>query len=119
MGDTFISEPMDWKALQKRSTKTTEKSDKEITVTNNQGEIKTIKKNKKKKRYGKSLNNHSPGYLEKTINTKLSYHNKTIGYINLQTYKASQYNPETNDYQKCGLGDRAKLINNQLIQRDL
>ena len=119
LGDEFITEPMDWKVLQKRSTKGTEKSDKEITITNKQGETKTIQKCKKKKRYGKSLNNHSPAYLEKAIIYKLSLHNKKIKYVNIHTYKASQYNPGTDEYEKCGLSDRVKTVNGILIQRDL
>ena len=117
MGDRFITEPMNWKALQKRSKKT-ERSDKASTVIKN-GDVKTIHKYKRKKRYGKSLNNHSPGYLQKRIVTKLAQNDKKLEFVQLSTYRASQYNPDTNTYEKSGLNDRAKTIHGQLIQRDL
>ena len=113
LGDRFIAEPMDWKALQKRSKKA-EKPNKTVIAKG-----KTIYKNKKKKRYGKSLGNHSPGLCEQIINRKLGYVNKKLEYVNIKTYRASQYNPETNTYNKCDLNTRWKTIFNQLIQRDL
>ena len=118
MGDNFYTEPMNWKALQKRSKKT-EKSDKEIVVKTKTGKSKKVLKNKKKKRFGKSLNNHSPGLFEKIVVQKLGYHHKKLNYVNLQTYRASQYNPETKEYNKSGLSDRVKVLFDKLIQRDL
>ena len=118
MGDNFYTEPMNWKALQKRSKKT-EKSDKEIVVKTKSGKSKKVLKNKKKKRFGKSLNNHSPGLYEKLLIQKLGYHNKKLNYVNLPTYRASQYNPETKEYNKSGLNDRVKVLFDKLIQRDL
>ena len=118
LGDRFITEPMDWKALQKKSSKT-EKSDKTVTINKKDGSTRTVKKSKKKRRYGKSLGNHSPGLCEKTLIQKLSYVGKQLEYVKLNTYRASQYNPETNTYNKCDLNTRWKIIFNQLIQRDL
>jgi hypothetical protein len=109
---------MDWKALQKRAKKT-EKSDKVIEVKTKNGQSRKVKKNKKKKRLGKSLNNHSPGLFEKTIIQKLGYHHKTLKYVNLPTYRASQYNPETKEYNKAELNERVKVLFDKLIQRDL
>lgn len=119
LGDRFITEPMNWKVLQKRSKKPTEKSDKTITVTNKAAKTRTVRKNKKKKGFGKSLNNHSPGTLEVIINRKLAYFNKKLEYVNLPTYRASQYNPETDTYEKCTLDVRLKPMFDKLIQRDL
>ena len=118
MGDEFYAEPMNWKALQKRSKKT-EKSDKEIVVKTKTGQSKKVNKYKKKKRFGKSLNNHSPGLFEKILIQKLGYHHKTLNYVNSTTYKASQYNPETKEYMKAELGERVKKIFDKSIQRDL
>ena len=117
-GDNFYTEPMNWKALQKRSKKT-EKSDKEIIVKTKSGQSKKVLKNKKKKRFGKSLNNCSPGLFEKILIQKLGYHHKKLNYVNNPTYKASQYNPETKEYTKSNLNERVKILFNQLIQRDL
>ena len=118
MGNNFYTELMNWKALQKRSKKT-EKSDKEIVVKTKSGKSKKILKNKKKKRFGKSLNNHSPGLFEKMLIQKLGYHHKTLNYVNLPTYRASQYNPETKEYKKSELNERVKVLFDKLIQRDL
>ena len=118
MGDNFNTEPMDWKALQKRAKKT-EKSDKIIEVKAKNGESKKVRKNKKKKRFGKSLNNHSPGMFQKIMVQKLGYHDKKLNFVNLPTYRASQYNPETGEYNKAALNERTKVLFDKLIQRDL
>ena len=118
LGDRFITEPMDWKALQKRSSKT-EKSNKTVIVKKKDGSTRTVNKNKKSKRYGKSLGNHSPGLCEQIIIRKLGYVNKQLEYVNNRTYRASQYNPGQNTYDKCSLNDRWKLVFNKPIQRDL
>ena len=118
LGDTFYTEPMDWKVLQKRSKKT-EKSDKTIEIKAKNGKTKIVRKNKKKKRYGQSLNDHSPGYQERIIIQKLAYHHKALHYVNLATYRASQYNPETKEYKKAELSERVKKMFDKLIQRDL
>ena len=118
LGNQFTTEPMNWKALQKKNKKT-EKSDKTIQVKTKDGTIKTITKYKKKKRFGKSLNNHSPALLEEIIIRKLAYHGLCLNYVNLPTYRASQYNPETGIYEKCDINTRVKEMFNRLIQRDL
>jgi hypothetical protein len=119
MGDVFYTEPMNWKALQKRSKKPIEKSDKELVVTTKTGQSKKIRKNKKKRRFGKSLENHSPALFESILIQKLGYYGKKLNYVNLHTYKASQYNPETKEYNKAELNERVKRLFNKLIQRDL
>ena len=50
---------------------------------------------------------------------KLGCHHKELQYVNLQTYKASQYNPETKEYNKAELNERVKILFDKLIQRDL
>jgi hypothetical protein len=42
-----------------------------------------------------------------------------LNYVNLQTYRASQYNPETHEYNKAQLNERVKRLFDRIIQRDL
>ena len=117
-GNRFVTEKMDWKRFAKKSKKT-EKSDKTIEVTNKNGETKTVRKNKRKMNFRKSLNNCSPGLYESLLKQKLKNYGKELEYVNMKTYRASQYNPETNEYVKSKLSDRHKVLWDKLIQRDL
>ena len=117
-GDRFFTEKMDWKTFGKKSKKT-EKSDKTIEVTNKKGETKTIQKNKRKMNFRRSLNNCSPGLKEANLKQKLKNLGKELEYVNMKTYKASQYNPETREYIRSKLSERHKILWDKLIQRDL
>ena len=119
MGDKHYVEPMNYKALQKKADKPTEQTDKVIKVTNKNGKTKSVKKCKKKKRFGKSLNNRSPGALLTIIDRKLKYHGKKTIPVDIYNYKASQYHHDTQEYVKPKLNERIKVIHNQLVQRDL
>lgn len=146
LGNQFTTEPMSWKSLQRRSKQEQQSDNKDRLlineVNNDDADVlkqlsvsaayiknkslakinkKYNKKNTKKsrKRFGKSLNNHSPGLLEQILIMKLAYFGLSLQYVNLLTYRASQYNPETGEYIKCGLGVRFKKLFDRLIQRDL
>ena len=64
--DEVIIEPMNWQALARRSKKATQK----VKAKQKDGSVKT--KCKKKKRFGKSINRHSPGLLTELIKQKAS-----------------------------------------------
>ena len=117
-GDRFITEKMDWTRFAKKSKKT-EKSDKTIEVTNKKGETKTVQKNKRKMNFRKSLNNCSPGLYESLLKQKLSYYGIELEYVDMKTYRASQYNPATQEYVKAQLSERHKVLWDKLVQRDL
>ena len=117
-GDRFITEKMDWKKFGKKFKKT-EKSDKTIEVTNSKGETKTVRKNKRKFNFRKSLNNYSPGLYEALLKQKLGYYGVELEYVNMKTYRASQFNPETMEYIRSQLSERYKVLWDKLIQRDL
>lgn len=119
MGDTHYVELMNYKALQKKVDKPTEQTDKVIELTNKKGETKSVKKCKKKKRFGKSLNNRSPGALLTIINQKLRYYGKKTISVDIYNYKASQYDHIKKEYIKTNLNERVKHIGNNLVQRDL
>ena len=96
---------MNFKGLQKRS-KHTEVSEK-------------TGKFKKKKRFGKSLQNRAPAMLIEIINRKLSYIGKEIKKINTYKVKASQFNHSNQEYEKKSLSKRWVEILGNKIQRDL
>ena len=104
-GTDIHIEQMDWQALAKRSKKT-EKNDKG--------------RYKKKKRYGKSISNHAPSMLVKTLECKLSYVNKPLMVVDNKSIKASQFNHITGEYMSSDLKLRWKRLDDTtLVQRDL
>ena len=118
VGNTFLVEEMNFKALQKRS-KTTVRQEKESSVITKNGTTKTIHKNKKKKRFGKSLNNRAPALFISILTMKANLYGGSVSKIKTQAVKASQYNHLTNQYQKTQLSQRFKTIGGYNIQRDL
>ena len=106
-------EDMNFKALAKRS-KSTERQEK-ISIVNG----KEIHKYKKKKRFGKSISDRSPGLFIKLLGKKCSRYNIQFNKINTKKVKASKYNHLTNKYEDHKLSERTKLIGTNLVQRDL
>lgn len=115
---TFIVEKMNFSALQKRA-KTTERSEKETEIKQKDGTSKVVKKFKKKKRFGKSLNNRAPAMLLTILERKCLQYRGVLFRVNTQTFKASQYNHITDSYEKTNLKDRSKVVDGQYVQRDL
>ena len=116
--DIYKVEKMTFKALQRRSKKT-ERQDKTSEVKNKKGEVKKVKKFKKKKRFGKSLNDRAPSEFLTLLQEKCAQYG--LPYIEIKTseFKASQYNHTTNKYDKCPLDQRSKDIGGHEVQRDL
>jgi hypothetical protein len=88
------------------------------------GTTKEVLKNKKKRRFGGSLNNHAPSMLQTTIEQKLSYFGKTLNKVNTKEYKASQYNHIFDDFRKKSLNQRYVILLDEnfeeiIVQRDL
>ena len=117
-GDSIYYEEMNFKALQKRAKKT-ERSEKSSEIKQKDGSIKEVKKYKKKKRFGKSLNNKAPSAFLTKLTNKCKALDIEIKKINTITYKASQYNHIENKYIKHELKDRFIQIGPYLVQRDL
>ena len=111
----FFVEKMNYKALAKRSKKETQKSDK--TIVNKQGKV--IQKNKKKKRFGRSIGSRAPALFFIILQRKCKQYKLKYYEINTQTFKASQYDHVQNKYIKCTLNDRTKIIDGIEVQRDL
>ena len=117
--DTLVKETVNFKALQKRSKRPLERQDKRSEVKDKNGNIKKVYKFKRKKRFGRSLNNHSPGYLDAQILKRSGELGVKVVEVDMLKYRASQYRHDKNDYVKVKLGDRCKEINGQKVQRDL
>ena len=117
MGKVNI-EDMNFKALAKK-TKNTEKQKTKTIVKQKDGSLKEVQKYKKKKRFGKSINDRSPGLFIKLLETKCKKLNIEFNKINTSKVKASQYNHIEDKYIKYKLSDRMKLIGTDKVQRDL
>ena len=117
--DTIIKETLDFKVLQKRTKGKAVRQNKKSTVKDKNGNKKQIYKFKRKKRYGKSLNNYSPGYLNSQIIKKAEEVGVKIMPVDMKKFRASQYCHDTDTYVKAELGDRFKIIDGEKVQRDL
>ena len=79
--DNIFVEDMNFKAIQKKAKKT-ERSDKTIITSDG----KEVFKYKKKKRFGKSLNNKAPAMLISIIDRKLKYNSNEIHKVDTKSY---------------------------------
>lgn len=111
-------EHMEYKALQKRA-KNTERRETSSTVKQKDGSTKTVFKFKKKKRFGRSLNNRAPAECITILKRKAAMLGVTVDDANAATYKASQYDHTTGECEKISLNARFKEIDGHRVQRDL
>ena len=118
-GTDIIAEKMNWRALAKRSKKKTEVSDKTIEITDGAGNTRQVKKCKRKKRFGKSLNSRSPGMFMTILEKKAAFYGGQVRYIDTAKFRASQYRHDTGEYVKTSLNQRSKQISGITVQRDL
>lgn len=104
--------------LAKRS-KQTRRQEKPSEVTKPDGTKKLVHKYKRKKRFGKSINDRSPSLLKERLKQKCTQY----GLLYLETdkwmYRASQYRHDNDDYQKTALSERFKVISGYMVQRDV
>lgn len=114
----FIVEDMAYKRLQKRSRKT-ERSDKETLVTKPDGNAKGIHKYKRKKQFGRSLNNRAPAEFLMILERKCSLYGGRLLKADTREFRASQYDHVRDVYEKIPLSQRFKMIYGRKVQRDL
>lgn len=114
----FILEPMNFKSLQKRYKKT-ELSDSTIKIKNKDGTEKEILKYKRKKRYGRSIKNRSPGLMQNRLKQKSIQYSIPLFEIDRNVYCASQFHHDTGELIKHKLSERTKIISGCDVQRDL
>lgn len=89
------------------------------TESKEQKDYKEVYKYKKKKRFGKSINNRAPALLIRVIDRKLDYIDKSIKKVKTMSFRASQYNHIEDTYIKKDLKTRWNNLDGELIQRDL
>ena len=114
----FILEPMEFDNLQKRSKKT-ERSDKVAKVKQKDGTVKEVRKYRRKKRFGHSIKNRSPGLMQANLKKKAIQYDIPYYEIDKTAFKASQLHHDTGEYVKPSLNERFKTIDGHLVQRDL
>lgn len=114
----FILEPMQFKKLQCRSKKT-ERSEKLSAVKTKDGTVKQVHKYKRKKRYGHSIKNRSPGFMQAELKRKAEQYDIPYHEIDVSQYRASQFHHDTGEYIKPDLSERFKTIDGHEVQRDL
>lgn len=114
----FILEPMNFKALQKKSKKT-ERQDEATPVKQKDSSLKMVCKYKRKKRYGHSIKNRSPGRMQADLKAKATQYGIPYYEIDIHQYRASQLHHDTGEYSKPALNERFKTIEGRRVQRDL
>lgn len=115
---TFVNEPMDFRALAKRSKKT-ERRDTASAVKKKDGTVKMVCRYKRKKRFGKSVNDRSPAVLAVILKRKCKQYSLLYYETDRMKYRASQYDHARNVYEKVPLSARSKEIGGHTVQRDL
>lgn len=115
---SFLVEKMYYSGLQKRSGKT-ERHKKTSVVKTKSGEVKQIRKYKKKKRFGRSISRRAPALFLKELERKTLAAGGTYAEVSTQSFKASQYDHVTGTCKKIQLKQREKLVGGHLVQRDL
>ena len=102
---TVICETMNYRALQKRSKKTTHNS--------RNGRF------NRKSRFGKALANHAPSMFEQLLDQKLHYIGKELIHTDTAKIRASQINHVNGEAIKKDLSVRKFEIDGNIVQRDL
>ena len=116
--DIIVTEPMDYKALQKK-VKETKRNANPSTITKKDGSVTTIHKYKRKKRFGSSINRRAPATFFKILEDKIYSNGGKVIKVNCTKYKASQYDHLQKTAIKHKLSERTKMVGDHLVQRDL
>lgn len=114
----FLVEKMDYKGLQKRSEKT-ERQTAESEIKTKSGEVRKVRKFKRKKRFGRSINRRAPARFLQELKTKAMAAGGSYAEVDTKNFKASQYNHAEDTYEKIPLSQREKQIGGRIVQRDL
>ncbi|MGI6107299.1 MAG: hypothetical protein ACOX8B_05130 [Lachnospiraceae bacterium] len=115
---SFVVEDMPFKSLQKRSKKT-ERQDKVSTITSKDGTEKQTRKYKRKKRFGRSLNNRAPAEFITILSRKAEQYGGGVVKVHTKAFRASQYDHVADTYQKTDLRQRSRSVGGHTVQRDL
>lgn len=116
-GSVVKIETMNYKGLQKKSSKT-ERQDKESVVTDKTGRKRSIRKFKRRERFGGSILKHASSGFLYTIKRKVTATCGIVIDVSASKLKASQYDHASDTYKKVSLSDREKIIGGHIVQRD-
>ena len=119
LAKNVIAEKMDYAALAKKSKKPAERQDKVAIIKTKDGKEKPVRKFKRKKRFGRSMQNRSPALFLSILKKKIEANGGTYREVQTRSFKASQYDHVTNTCKRHGLKERWKDIGGQTVQRDL
>ena len=114
----FIVEKMNFSGLAKKSSKT-ERQDKISDIRLKDGTVKQVRKYKRKRRFGSSMNNRSPALMIRILKRKALQYGGVLVCVNTWEFKASQYDHVDDVYVRTTLKDRSKVIGGHKVQRDL
>lgn len=114
----FVVENMSFHALQKRAAKT-ERQEQATAILQKDGTTKKVYKYKRKKRFGKSLNNRAPASFVAMLAQKALLYGGCVVEVDTKQFRASQYDHAADTYVKHTLGEREKTIDGHYVQRDL
>ena len=115
----FLTETMDWKALQKRSRKPPERRQEAPAVTKKNGSVKQVRRFKKKKRFGSSIRDRAPSEFLAVLQRKCRQRRGDVITVDTKVVRASQYDHVTDSYKKVPLSCRMKEVGGHRVQRDL
>lgn len=114
----YIVEDMSFKGLQRRAKKT-ERCENPTAIRQKDGSLKQVHKYRRKKRFGKSLNDRAPASFVSILARKAAMYGGSVCKVDTRSFKASQYNHVTDSCTKAKLSERSKLIDGHEVQRDL
>lgn len=114
----FVVEEMSFKGLQRKA-KATSRQESTTKVKQKDGTVKQIHKYKKKRRFGKSLNDRAPAKFIEILDRKATLYGGGVYKVKTKEFRASQYNHVEDTYTKTELRDRSKNIGGNQVQRDL
>lgn len=114
----FIVEDMSYKSLQKRA-KNTERSDTVSEIRKPDGAVTEVRKYKRKKRFGKSLNSRAPAMFLQILERKCALYGGRLLKADTRSFCASQYDHVSDTFTKVPLSQRQKEIGGNTVQRDL
>lgn len=117
--NVFITEEMDFRALQKRSKRPPERQDSTSVIVKKDGTRQSVRKFKKKKRFGSSIRDRAPAMFLAILKRKCLLQGGDVITADTKVVRASQYDHVTDSYKKAPLSCRIKTVGGHRVQRDL
>lgn len=114
----YIVEDMSFQGLQRKAEESGRRD--EISSTGQKDWAdKPVPGCRRKKRFGRSLNNRAPACLITILERKAALYGGGVSKVKTSKFRASQYDHVADRYVKSDLSRREKYIGGQKVQRDL